>query len=189
MTLQNLILIVLLAAAVYWDLKLRKIPNKITVPAAFLGFLLFLLYEGGKGAGQSALGFLLGLVIFVIPYGFGGMGAGDVKLMAAVGALKGPEFILRAALATALAGGLMALVVQIWKGRSRQTMINLLGILLLPLLKGIYRLTAWEKSLKAQRWFDTQKQESGNEYLPYAVAIAIGTLAVLFGAFDGLFPQ
>ncbi|MBR0575254.1 prepilin peptidase [Proteiniclasticum sp. BAD-10] len=189
MTLQNLILILLLAAAVFWDLKLRKIPNKITVPAALLGFLLFLFAEGGKGASQSALGFLLGLVIFLILYGFGGMGAGDVKLMAAVGALKGPEFVLRAALATALAGGLMALVVQIWKGRFRQTMINLLGILLLPLLKGIYRLTAWPKALEAQKWFVTKKLEAGNEYLPYAVAIALGTVAVLLGVFSGLFPQ
>jgi prepilin peptidase CpaA len=97
--------------AVVTDLRRRRIPNWLTGGALAVGlaggFVL-----GGPSGGLSALaGATLGLVMLLPFYAAGGMGAGDVKLLAAVGALLGPEPLLSVAFYGALVGGLMSLVV------------------------------------------------------------------------------
>jgi prepilin peptidase CpaA len=73
------------------------------------GLMVGVLSGGWLGLRSSMLGWLLGAAILLLPYLLGGIGAGDVKLLAAIGALKGPEFVLWAAVYTAFAGGVLAL--------------------------------------------------------------------------------
>lgn len=101
---------ILLLAAVS-DLRRRRIPNRLTYPAMLLGLLVHLADRGLDGALFGLGGLFAGLGILAIPYLLGGMGAGDVKLMAAVGAFTGAAGAFYSFLYTALAGGIYAAAV------------------------------------------------------------------------------
>lgn len=100
-----------LAAATATDLRSQRIPNALTLPMAALALASHGLAGGVGGLWFSFAGLCLGLGLMLAPYLFGVMGAGDVKLMAAVGACIGPELTLAAFLLTCLAGGGYALFV------------------------------------------------------------------------------
>jgi prepilin peptidase CpaA len=101
-------------AAVVDDLKRRHIANWIPALAFTAGLILKCAQGGWRGAGSSLLGTLAGAGVFLIFYLLGGMGGGDVKLMAGFGALLGPKLLLEAALWTGGCGGLMAALVLGW---------------------------------------------------------------------------
>ena len=92
-----------------WDLATRRIPNWLTFGLMGLGVVTGFIAGGLEGLADSLQGLLLGGALLFIPFLLGGMGAGDVKLLAAIGALKGSSFVLRAFLYGALAGGALAL--------------------------------------------------------------------------------
>ncbi len=103
--------VVLGLAAVIEDLRRREIPNWIPVAALVGGFACQVADKGWSGFGVSALGAVAGFGVFLVFYLLGGMGGGDVKLMAGFGALLGAGRLLEAALWTAGIGGLIALSV------------------------------------------------------------------------------
>jgi prepilin peptidase CpaA len=103
------VLIAGLLYAVLTDLRARRIPNHLTYPAMLLGLVANTALGGWHGLGQSALGWAAGLGVMLLPFLLRAMGAGDVKLVAAIGAIKGPEFVLVAALYACVTGGLLAL--------------------------------------------------------------------------------
>ncbi|MGB4589580.1 MAG: prepilin peptidase [Clostridiaceae bacterium] len=184
--LENLILLGLLALAVYHDITRRKIPNKITMPAILFGIIYSTVNSGLNGFLFSIFGFLLGLAVFLIPYIFGGIGAGDVKLMAAIGALKGSRFALMSSIGTALSGGMIVIIYMIYKGGLSSTIISSFGLLIKPISKWIFLVTGNKSVLKVFKYFEGKQIEKVKDYIPYAIAIACGTISVLFGAFDGL---
>ncbi len=96
-------------AAVVTDLRSRTIPNWIPVAALAGGLLCQVLASGWRGVWEAAMGTAAGFGVFLLFYVLGGMGGGDVKLMAGFGALLGAGRLLEAALWTAGLGGLMAL--------------------------------------------------------------------------------
>ena len=102
-------------AALFSDLRWRSIPNRLTLAAALAGLLIHTIRLGWTGAGTALLGCLAGAAVFALFYLAGGMGAGDVKLMAALGSLLGAADILLAALFAALAGGAHAAAVLAWR--------------------------------------------------------------------------
>ena len=91
------------------DLWRRRVSNPIALGAFLSGLIAHTVLEGLRGAGDALAGSLIGFVIFLVFYLLGGMGGGDVKLMAGFGAILGVERILIAAIMAALIGGLMAL--------------------------------------------------------------------------------
>lgn len=109
--LPNTLTIALLATATASDLRSRRIPNRLTVPAALLGLALQTMLAGPLGAQQAALGWLAGFGLLAIPCLLGWMGGGDVKLLAAVGAFQDPALAFSAGLYGTLAGGLLSLAV------------------------------------------------------------------------------
>ena len=117
------------------DLRSRRIPNVLTFGAAAAAFA-YHLTTGGVGAlGQSALGWLVGVLVFIVPFALRGLGGGDVKLVAALGAWIGwnDSFmaggVIWLALYTAIAGGVMAIGVSMAYGYSRIALRNV-GLLL-----------------------------------------------------------
>jgi prepilin peptidase CpaA len=96
------------SAAVIDDLTRRQIANWIPALAFCSGLILKSTQSGWRGAGASLLGTLAGAAVFLAFYLAGGMGGGDVKLMAGFGALLGTKLLLEAALWTAGCGGVMA---------------------------------------------------------------------------------
>jgi prepilin peptidase CpaA len=106
----NLLLILLISICFMTDILWRKIYNAVLFPIMGLAFIIHFI-EGGFGQLTSGLlGFVVGLSILFIPYMLGGMGGGDVKLLAVIGALKGFQFVLITSVYMALIGGLIALV-------------------------------------------------------------------------------
>ena len=159
--LNNSILVVLFISAAITDLTSKKIYNVQTYPAMLCGLILGFVSEGVHGALVSFGGLLVGLGLLMVLYLVGGMGAGDVKLLGAIGALKGASFVLWTMFYTGLVGGFMALAVIIWHGTARATLRNVLVLIRHP--------------FRAQQ----EQQEREQHYLPYGFAISLGCLWAL----------
>lgn len=175
----DFILIVLLILCSFEDVRNKIIPNKYTIPALLSGFVLMTMNNGLDGLKDSFFGFLLGFLIFLIPFILGFMGAGDVKLMAAIGALKGFAFTTYALLATGLVGGIMVIIYAVYKRQLLKIIINMFGIIIKPLVKSIYLNTGNKLAGKIYNYFEKVKKEHSDLYIPYAIPIAVGAISVL----------
>ncbi len=159
-------MIAVLGIAVYYDLRFRRIPNWLTFPAMIAG-IAYHTYVGGIPAlFLSFGGLLLGFALFFVFYAIGGMGAGDVKLMAAIGALLGPKDVLFAALYTAIAGGVYAILLLVTQKQNREALARWMLMV---------------KSFVFTRHFNYIPGAESEKTTPlcYGVAIAIGTLVVM----------
>lgn len=105
------ILFVALIAASLTDIARRRVPNYITFPLAAFGLLYHLFASGTNGFIFSFSGILVGFGLLILFYLMGGMGAGDVKLMGAVGSILGPVNVLYAFVYSALVGGAYSVLV------------------------------------------------------------------------------
>ena len=98
-----------MAIATVVDIRTRRIPNELTAAMAGVGVGLSATGVSGVPLWASALGFAVGLLLMMPGHVLGATGAGDVKLMAAVGAILGPTMVVKAFLFTAIAGGVLAI--------------------------------------------------------------------------------
>lgn len=101
------------------DLRRRAIANWINLAGLSAGLVCYVCTRGIKGLGWSAAGAMVGFGVFLLFYVLGGMGAGDLKLAAAFGALLGPGGILLAALLAAPIGAVMAAALLVWRSQAR----------------------------------------------------------------------
>jgi prepilin peptidase CpaA len=131
----KVVLLVLVVAAGIYDLRTRKIPNWLNLSGLILGIGLNVFFLQSHGLVVALLGFGLSLLIYVPLYLVRGMGAGDVKLMAAIGSIAGPQNWLIIFLVTALLGGAAALALVFFKKRLPETLANL-SVILTELLRG-----------------------------------------------------
>lgn len=114
----DLLLPLLLSLAIAgWDLKRRRIPNYLTLGGALAGLGFQLGYYGLPGLLDGLAGLGLGFGLLLVPYLLGGMGAGDVKASAALGAWLGLARAFSFFIYMGLAGGVIILVVWLWQGR------------------------------------------------------------------------
>jgi prepilin peptidase CpaA len=104
-----------IAAVVDW--RTRRIPNWLTFLSLVTGLVMNAWIGGLTGLGLALAGAALGVLVLLPFYAVGAIGAGDVKLMGAVGALFGPQLLLSVAIYTALAGGVMSLILLLVRGR------------------------------------------------------------------------
>lgn len=151
------------------DIRSRRIPNWLTFSGVCAGLGLHAAISGFKGIGLSAAGMMLGFGAYFLLYCLRAMGAGDVKLMAAVGAIVGPVSWLSVFVATAIAGGLLALVLIVFSGRVRETLWNILYI--------VTELLHFRAPFKTRSDLDVNDRRSLK--FPHGVAIAMGTAVVL----------
>lgn len=113
--------VVAIAAAT--DVWKGLIYNWLTLPAMIVGLALAAWHQGWTGLGLSILGILIGGGVLFIPFFLGGMGGGDVKLMAAIGAVMGPWFVSKTLVASILAGGVMCFTLIIIRGSLKATIV------------------------------------------------------------------
>ncbi len=106
-----IVLVAGLATATVIDIRSRRIPNVVTAAMTALGIALAATGTGGISLPASLAGFVLGLLVMMPGYALGATGAGDVKLMGAVGAILGVGLVIPAFLYTAIAGGVLAIIV------------------------------------------------------------------------------
>jgi len=123
----NILLIAVTAlvlTAAVTDFRRRRIPNWLTLGGVFLGLVLRTAIGGWAGLRLATEGMMLGFGIYFVLYLLRAMGAGDVKLMAAIGAAVGPSNWMAVFTATAVAAGAGAILLMVAKGRVRQTLWN-----------------------------------------------------------------
>ena len=128
-TLPHMILLAVLLAAVVTDIRSYRIPNWLTLPAMACGLFLHTVMQGQQGFLISIQGLAVGLGLFLVFYATGGMGAGDVKLMAAVGSFLGPLGVVYAAVMTMLLGGLYAVTTMIARYGLRESLMRVWALL------------------------------------------------------------
>lgn len=119
------------------DLRHRRIPNALTFGAAAVALGFHAATGGLSGAGISVAGWAAGVALFFPLFALGGMGAGDVKLLAALGAWLGPYQALWIALYGSIAGGILAVVVALAQGYLRSAVTNLGALLFYWRVAGI----------------------------------------------------
>ena len=160
--------VALALVACFFDIRARRIPNLLTVPVGIAGVLYHIGSSGLAGAGAGIAGATVGFGLFFPLFALGGMGAGDVKLMAALGAWLGPAGVAWTALYAALAGGVMAVVVAVARGYLRTAFANIWTLL------GFWRF-AGLRPLDG-----ITLQTSTSPRLPYALPITAGLFAALW---------
>jgi prepilin peptidase CpaA len=116
--------------AVAWDIATRRIPNALTFGAAAVAFVVHAYIGGWSGAGMAAAGWAAGIALFFPVFALGGMGAGDVKLLGAVGAWLGPAAVVWVALYSGIAGGLLGLIVAGFSGYLVKAFTNVWSLLM-----------------------------------------------------------
>jgi prepilin peptidase CpaA len=166
-SIQFIILCVLLLAATFTDLKSQRIPNYLTIPGMIIALTLYSIINGFDGFLFSLKGMAVGIGIFLIPYMLGCMGAGDAKLMGAVGAFMGAKGVFGTFLLTAVIGGVYALlIVFIFRAQ----------------FKGFFR-DLWQRSLiflaTHENLPGTDDGHPRRPKLCYGLAIAFGTVSYM----------
>lgn len=166
MTPDTLVAIVVIAAttgAALVDLGTRRVPNALTMTLAAVGVGLAAASLGPVGLLASVAGSLVGALLMLPGHMLGATGAGDVKLLAAAGAFLGPAGTVRAFIVTAVAGGVLAMVVAVRRRRARLTVGNTVGLVAGRMSRA-----------------KVEDERAGNRFA-YAPAIAIGVAVVALG--------
>ena len=161
-TVFELFLVPLAVLIIYHDVRYRRIPNSFVLATLISGLTVNLAIGGLNGALYSIGGCVLAFILMFILHVFGAMGAGDVKLFAAIGSIIGAQLVLPTFVVVVLTGGLLALVTVLRTGAFGTTMHRVLQILV-GLLPG------WQMpkfSVPADRRLT----------IPYGAAITIGTI-------------
>ena len=162
-----LVTVVLVLAAVIDGFEL-KVPNWVTFPFIISGWIYSTAAFGFEGLGWSLLGTVIGLALLLPAYAIGGMGAGDVKLLAALGAWLGPVESLWVAMFAAMTGGVLGLIVALARGYLSTAFSNVWLMLMHWRISGPSRVPG------------ITLNDSKSPRLAYAIPIAIGLVCTLW---------
>ena len=150
------------------DIRTRRIPNILTFGGALAGIVFHLVTGGMSGLFLGSSGWVVGVLIFFLPFALGGLGAGDVKLLGALGAWLGPKAIVWVALYTGIAGGIAALAVALARGYFSQA------------FKNIYLLFMHWRVVGVRPLHEVSLAGGTGPRLAYAVPILCGLLATFW---------
>jgi prepilin peptidase CpaA len=153
------------------DLATRRIPNALTLSGMGAGLLLGGISAGPAGLAASAGGMLLAIALLIMPFALGGIGGGDVKMMAAVGSLTGPRALLACLLVGMILGGLVAVGV-LWRRGRLTEKLHAVGAMM--------RSALLMRSLVPLR---APAQSENTVTLPYSVPLGLGTALALSFAY------
>jgi prepilin peptidase CpaA len=168
MTTAQLLAIGVAGIACVYDLRTRRIPQMVTLGGAAAGLVFHLVTGGWNGGAASLAGWLAGMLIFFIPFALGGLGAGDVKLLGALGAWLGPTDAVWLALYSGVAGLVLALGLSLATGYLRQAVTNILLLLTHWRVNGLRPLA------------ELTLADGNGPRFAYAVPILAGTMVTLW---------
>ncbi len=162
------VLIAIGLAACVTDVRTRRIPNALTLTAALAGFLVQAVSGGLDGALAASGGWLVGTLLFLPFFLLGGMGGGDVKLLAALGAWLGPRDTLWLAVYASIAGGVLGVVVAIARGY------------LTTAIRNVFAMLAYWRTVGIRPVPDLTLDSPAAPRLAYAIPILAGTVITLW---------
>ena len=156
---------VLVVAAVI-DGMILKVPNWLTFPFIACGWIHWTIESGVGGLGWSLAGTIVGMLLLLILRNVGGMGAGDVKLLAGIGAWLGVMVTLKAFAATAIVGGIMAVVMILMSGQWEK-----------HVAMGHQIIHEWRTIRSPSKLAAIARERKPNmKLLPYGIPMAIGSI-------------
>lgn len=158
--------IVVVTVAVITDLLWRRIPNILTIPAFVLAVFVRAFFQGWAGSGLALAGGVIAPVLLLVIHGGKGIGMGDLKLAAVIGAVLGPVMAIVAIFASAIAGGIIAVAVMLKPGGQLRSFMDVFSIGL-----------TFGKKKKVNDAPD--KSRTSVETIPYGLAIGAGSLVTL----------
>lgn len=164
----NIFVAAIVLVATITDFRRRRIPNALTFPAAIAALFFHAITGGWHAAALSLGGWFVGALLFFPIFALRGMGAGDLKLLAAVGAWVGPTQVVLVALLASVAGGVVALGVAMAHSYLRTALRNVWMLL-----------THW-RVVGVQPLDTVTLQGTAGPRLAYALPIAIGTMVTLW---------
>jgi len=165
--------VVLIVAAAF-DVVVHKIPNLLTYPTMASALIYYFIIMGLDGVLFSFKGMALGIILFIIPYLMGGMGAGDAKLMGAVGSILGAKGVFMASVCTAIIGGLYAVILLLVHPRYLNEFLHRHG-------------TAFKTFIFTGQYISIPATEPDHQpKLYYGIAIALGTFLYIFLSYLGV---
>jgi prepilin peptidase CpaA len=168
MDLRHVVVLALSVVACACDLRTRRIPNALTFGGAALALAYSTWVGGVSGCVTSAGGWLVGVALFFPMFALGGMGAGDVKLAACIGAWLGPMQAVFVALYSAIAGGVLALIVALATGYFKQAVSN------------VWLLLAHWRVVGVRPLPELTLETSRGPRLPFALPITAGAIAAMW---------
>ena len=163
------ILIPGIVVASWIDYSQKRVPNSLNLSLIVVGFIVQGTFFGSEGLATGGLGLLVGFGVLIVPWLMHGMGAGDVKLMAAIGVWLGPTFTIYAFALGAGIGACIAIIMIVSTGRLRMACANI-GVIL---TKCSNRETLFSEFGSAKSFGQT------SQLLPYGVPLTAGTLIIL----------
>jgi prepilin peptidase CpaA len=172
----QILLALLVAIAAIFDTRYRRIPNWLVLAGLVIGIAWNVSASGLSGLARASEGLGLGFILYFPLYLIRARGAGDVKLLAAVGAVTGPRNCLWIFLLTAVLGGIIAVVLLAFRGRVRHTFFNVGWI-----IRDLLHLRAPYRSSEELDVTTTKGLR-----LPHGAMIAVGALAFIFIAQYGV---
>lgn len=167
-SLQALLLMLVLAAAIF-DFLYRRIPNWLVLSGFIAGVFLRVTTGGWTGLGEAAAGFGFAFAVYLIFYALRAMGAGDVKLMAAVGAISGPVNWFSIFILTSIIGGVLALLLLLVRGGLDRALKNVFII--------VRELAQGRAPHRLEPALDVGSRSAVT--LPHGITIALGTCLFL----------
>ena len=167
-TLVHVVALAIAACACVTDLRSRRIPNLLTFGGALAGVLFHGVTGSTHGLLVSTAGWVVGLMVFLLPFLLGGLGAGDVKLLAALGAWLGPREVAWLAAYAGIAGAITALGVGLFYSYLSQAFRNIFMLLMHWRVVGLRPLH--EVSLAGSR----------GPRVAYAVPVLAGLIATIW---------
>ncbi|HEY7422821.1 MAG TPA: A24 family peptidase [Gemmataceae bacterium] len=163
-------------ALAFIDVYKFKIYNVLIYPLLLAGLIYHVLAGGVPSLANSLAGMLVGFAIFFPFYALGGVGGGDVKLLAAIGAWLGLPLTFAVFLASSLLAGLYALILVVAYGRVRETYLNL--------RIGWLRVKALSRHLGVDDRIETEVKQldRGRRIIPFAAMVALGLFLLLLAS-------
>ena len=155
------------------DFREFKVYNILTIPCFLAGITFYTMTQGWTGLGYSLGGATLGFAILLLPYLLGGVGAGDVKFVMAIGAWLGPVFLFPSLIIGCIATGIYSMVLVLQHGGAKEAMLNVQLMFL--------RLSAFGKSFRLDDQFESVQEVRNSpdfrkRLIPFSAMFSVGIL-------------
>ena len=176
---QFFILSIFVIICLVTDLRERKIYNKVIAAGLVTALITNVILQGFfNGLRFTLAGLLMGIILLLLPFSMGGLGAGDVKMLGMIGAFTGSLMVVQVMLVSALVGGVLALITLIQEGSVLRRLTQL--------LQRLYCFIFTRQSLYLG---SCREAESQGKTIPYGVALSLGVIIVyLFSSLDYTLP-
>jgi prepilin peptidase CpaA len=174
----EVMLAVIVPAALFasWkDYREHRVPNWFNAAIALSGLAAQATFGGWAGLENGLKGMLLAFGMLILFWAIKGIGAGDVKFMAAIGAWLGPDMTLNAVMIGALLGGLIALSMIVWRRKWHESLANF----------GIIAAKVTNTSMAFSEFGSARSLSGKTALLPYAIPLSMGTLIVAITVYSG----